>query len=82
MPSNFTETLVALQSKGLLHEKIRLCAISNNSLYAKLNCHDSRIRLEFKGSCLKQDKVSSTINNAVNLFNVYELDGWSQDLKT
>ena len=37
------------------------------------------MRLKFTGSCLKQDKASFTPNN-VNLFIVYELDRWLQDL--
>ena len=42
-----------------------------------------RIRLKFKGSCLKQeDKAAFTPNNVVNLFIVYELDRWSRDLNT
>ena len=40
---------------------------------------NSKMRLKFTGSCLKQDKASFTPNN-VNLFIVYELDRWSQDL--
>ena len=40
--------------------------------------NNSRVRLKFKGSCLKQgDK-----ENVVNLFIVYELDTWSRDLNT
>ena len=41
---------------------------------------NSKIRLESKGSCLKQDKVTFTpnnvinSNNVINLFIVYELD--------
>ena len=31
-------------------------------------------------SCLKQDKVISTPNTAIDLFTVYELDIWSQEL--
>ena len=42
--------------------------------------NNSRIRIEFKGSCLKQDKITFTPYNVVNLFIVYELDRWSQDL--
>ena len=42
-----------------------------------------RIRLKFKGSCLKQeDKAAFTPNNVVNLFIVYELDRCSRDLNT
>ena len=36
--------------------------------------NNSRIRLEFKGSCLKQDKVTFTPNNIVSLFIVCELN--------
>ena len=35
--------------------------------------NNSRIRLELKGSCLKQDKVPFTRNSVVNLFIGYEL---------
>ena len=42
--------------------------------------YNSRARLEFKGSCLKQDKALFTTNNVVNLYIFYELHIWSQDL--
>ena len=42
--------------------------------------NNSRIRLELKASCLKQDKVPFTPNNVVYLYIVYDLDIWSQDL--
>ena len=41
---------------------------------------NSRIRVEFKGSYLKQDKVTFTPRNIINLYIAYELDTWSQDL--
>ena len=44
--------------------------------------NNSRIRGRFKGSSLKQDKVTFTPRNAVNLFIIYELNRWSQDLNT
>ena len=45
--------------------------------------NNSRIRLKFKGSYLKQeDKADFTPNNVVNLFIIYELDTWSRDLNT
>ena len=40
------------------------------------------MRVTFKGSCLKLDKVTFTTRNVANLFIVYELDSWSQDLNT
>ena len=43
--------------------------------------NNSRLRLEFKESCLKQeDKAAFTPNNVVNLFIAYELDTWSKNL--
>ena len=42
--------------------------------------NNSKIRLRFTGSCLKQeDATAYTSNNVVNEFIVYELDRWSQD---
>ena len=44
---------------------------------------NSRIRLKFKRSCLKQEeKALFTPNNVVNLFIAYELDRWSRNLNT
>ena len=45
-----------------------------------MKCHNSKIRVGFEGSCLKPDKVTFIPNNVVNLFIVYKLDRWSQDL--
>ena len=42
--------------------------------------NNSRIRLEFKGSSLKQDKSPFTPNIVVKLYIVYELNIWSQGL--
>ena len=65
------------------NEKINACYTSNHRLSPKLVwMNNSRIKLEFKGSCLKQDKATFTPNNVVNLFIVYELDTWSLNLNT
>ena len=74
MPAGVTETVVAWGSKGLLNEKINPRITTNDNISPKLKWHNSKIRVEFKGSCLKQDKVNSTPRNLVNLFSVYELD--------
>ena len=43
----------------------------------------SRIRLKFKGSCLKKEqKTPYNLKIMVNLFIFYELITWSQDLNT
>ena len=44
--------------------------------------NNSKIRVRFTGSWLKQDKVTFNPRNVVDLFIVYELDAWSRDLKT
>lgn len=36
--------------------------------------HTSKIALEFKGTCLKQNKSTFTHRNVVNLFIAYRLD--------
>ena len=54
---------------------------TSKSLFPKLLWHDSRIKLKFQGSFLKQDRATFTPKNGVNLFLVYELVNiWSQDL--
>ena len=39
-----------------------------------------KIKVEFKGSFVKQDKVTFTPRNVVNVFIVYELQRWSKDI--
>ena len=60
------------------NESINPPYTANHGLSPKLLwMNNSRIRLEFKGSCLKQDKVTCVVN-----FIVYETDRWSKDLNT
>ena len=61
-------------------ENIMLPYTSNKNLSPRLVWYNSKIKLKFKGSCLKQDFASFTLYKVVNLFIVYELDKWSQDL--
>ena len=63
------------------NEKFTLPFTSNRSLSPKLGwINNSRIRLELKVSCLKQDKAPFSPNNVVNWYIAYELNIWSQDL--
>ena len=65
----------------MLNEKFRSLYKINKIISPKLQWNKSRLRLRFEGSCLKQeDTTPITPNNVVNLFIVYELDTWSQDL--
>ena len=45
------------KSKGLFDEKINSITASNYSITPELSYYDSKIRVKFSGSCLKQDKV-------------------------
>ena len=71
------------ESKGLSNERFKPPYIASKNISPKLIwMNNSRLRLEFKGSFLKQeDKTAFTPNNVVNLFIVKELDTWSKDLK-
>ena len=63
------------------NEKNTLSFTANKNLSPKLVQKNSfRIRIKFKGMCLKQDNVTFTGNIVVNLFIAYELDRWSKDL--
>ena len=44
--------------------------------------NNSKRRLRFTGSCLKEDFKTFTANNVVNTFIVQRLDRWPQDLNS
>ena len=71
------------KSKGLLGENIPTSSTPVNSLPPRLNdINVAQIRATFDSSSLKQDKVSFTHCNVVNVVVVYELDVRSRDLKS
>ena len=54
---------------------------TSKSLSPKLVWYNSRLKLKYKGSYLKQeDKAAFTPKKVVNFFIVYELDSWPRDL--
>ena len=60
-------------------ESIKPPTTPNNSLTSKLKwIHNSKIAVEFKDICLKQEKVTFTYRNVVNVFIVCDLDTWSR----
>ena len=80
-------------NKHLRHEELRIrikdlirsITKSNNKILSpKLAwMNNSRIRLKFEGSCLKQeDTAPFSPNDIANLFTVYELDSWPSHLNT
>ena len=70
------------ESKGLSHRKSKPPYTASKSLSPKFTWNESRIRLKFEKSCLKQENKAFTPNNVVNLFIVHDLDAWSKKLNT
>ena len=63
------------------NEKIWPTFTASKCLSPKLEWYNSRIKLKFKGSCLKQvDKAAFTPKYVVTLFIVCDLDSWPRDL--
>ena len=62
------------KSKGLSDENITAPTTSDYKLNPKLNCFGTKTRVEFRGSSLKQDKITFTHEKIVNIYIVYELD--------
>ena len=46
------------KSKGLSDERINSITASNNSITPELRFYGTKTRVEFNGSCLKQDKAT------------------------
>ena len=62
-------------------EKIMPPYRTSKILSPKLEWYNSRVKLKFKGTCLKQEyKAPFTPKNVLNFFIVYELGTWPRDL--
>ena len=68
-----TDYVSSWKCKGLSPETIKPPTTSDNSLTPALSYYDTKTRVEFTGSCLKQSKISYTHGKAVNIFIVYQL---------
>ena len=66
------------KSKGLPVERINPPATCDNSLTSSLNYIWTKTRVEFYGSCLKQDKITFTHEKTVNFYIVYEINLWNR----
>ena len=62
------------KSKGLFDESINLSSTSNKILNPSLNYVGTKARVEFKGNCLKQGKISFDHVKVVNIYIVYEIN--------
>ena len=61
------------KSKGLSDERINSIKTPNHSITPNLNYYGAKIRAEFNGSCLKQDKVTINHGKVVKIYTVYEI---------
>ena len=62
------------KSKRLSNENFTALTTSHYSLNPQLIYLCTKTRLEFRGSCLKQDKITFNHGKVVNIYIVYELD--------
>ena len=67
-----TNYISSWNSKGVSNESIKRPITSDNSLTPELNYYDTKTRVKFTGSCLKQSKISYTHGKVVNIYIVYE----------
>ena len=61
------------KSKGLSGERINSNTASNHSITPEISFYGTKTRVEFDGSCLKQDKVTYNHETIVNIYIVYEI---------
>ena len=67
------DRVLSWQSKGISNESIKPPTTSNNSLNPRLSYNDTKIKVQFTGSCLKQPNFTFTHKKIVNIYIVYEL---------
>ena len=65
--------VLSWQSKGLSNERIKPPTTTNNSLTPELNYYDTKTKIKFTRSCLKQSSHIFTHKKVVNIYIVYEL---------
>ena len=61
------------KSKGLSDERLDSITASNYKITPELSFYGTKTRVEFNGSCLKQDKVTHNYGKIVNIYIVYEM---------
>ena len=54
-------------------KRINSVKTSNHTITPNVNYYGTKTRVEFKGSCLKQDNVTFTHGKVVNIFSIYEI---------
>ena len=67
------DRVLSWQSKGISNGSIKSPTASSNSLNPRLSYNDTKVKVQFTGSCLKQLKFALTHKKVVNIYIVYEL---------
>ena len=67
------DLVLSWRSKETSNESIKPPTTSNNSLNPRLSYNDTKIKVQFTGSCLKQPKFRFTHKKIVNIYIAYEL---------
>ena len=67
-----TDYVSSSKSKGLSTETIKAHSTSDNSLTTALSYYDTKTRVKFAGSCLKQSAIPYNHRPIVNIYIVYE----------
>ena len=71
--TKYLEYVSQWKSKGLSSETFKAICISDNSLNPTLNYYGTKIRVNFTGDCLKQQKITYKHRKVVNIYIVYSL---------
>ena len=61
------------KSKGLSDVRINSITTPNHSITPNVDYYGTKTRVEFNGSCLKQDKITFNHGKVVNIYIVYEI---------
>ena len=69
-----TDYVSSWKSKGLSDKTIKPSTATDYKFNPQLNYFDIKTRLELRGSCFKQDKMTFNHEKIVNIYIVYELD--------
>ena len=69
-----TNYVSSWKSKGLSDENITAPTIRDYKLNPQLSYFSTKTRVDFRGGCLKQNKITFNHGKIVNIYIVYELD--------
>ena len=62
--------------KGLSNENLKVISTTNNTLTPSINYYGDKVRLKFIGSVLQHKTVTYSHQKVVNIYVVYEIDGF------